>query len=267
VALALAGTMAASSAVSAAPMSAGPRILPMSKSHPRTKLCSVDDYKWTGLHGKYVLYNDVLNSDDRQCITNIRSQPNFRIANSTTPQFAWNGYPNLFIGCHYRICSKSGGVPVEVSSLTKLKMTLWTRMPNGLGDDATDFWFTKHKPFKTSGHPRGAEMMLWLTWHGVPLHDCRKVPRFDHWRWCVEEWRTFLRAKPAVTWNYIQFRWLGHHRHSSISHLNLLPFIHYAELRGWIHRWWWASSFNAGFEIIKGGVGDRILKYQIIADH
>jgi hypothetical protein len=257
-ALSLAGITVASSSASASSSPA----TSASRHHIRTRLCQVDGWKWAG-SGQFILYNDVLEQTDHECVSNVGDKANFRIAKSTTPQDAWNAYPNLFAGCEYGNCSKTSPVPVQLDHLTHLSMTLYSRFWHGIGDDATDFWFTKKYPFRSKVHPNGAELMIWLAWRGVPKRNCEPMPHIDGWHWCVEDWRTFLPNDPSVSWNYIQIRWRGRHRHPSVTQLNILPLIHYAEHLGLIKHWWWASSFDAGFELIHGGVGDGILKYSL----
>ncbi len=257
-ALTVAGISVASSAASASSSPA----TSSSRLHPRTRICQVDAWKWTG-RGQYILYNDVLELSDHECVSNVGDQANFRIESSTTPQFAWNAYPNLFAGCQYGNCSRSSPVPLQIDHLTHLSMTLYTRFWHGIGDDATDFWFTKKNPYRSRYHPNGAELMIWLAWRDVPKHGCKPMPHIDHWQWCIETWRASLPNDPKVQWNYIQFRWRGRHRHPSVTQLNILPFIHYAEQLGLMNHTWWASSLDAGFEVITGGVGDGILKYSL----
>ncbi len=46
-------------------------------------------------------------------------------------------------------------------------------------------------------------------------------------------------------------------------HLNLLPFIHYAQVRGQIDDRWYLKSVNAGFEIWRQGQGLSVHSYSV----
>jgi hypothetical protein len=224
-----------------------------------TKLCG--NREWERVSGgQEILYDDVFDaSRTRLCISDRDHGSGFVISSSRTPRFAWQAYPNLFTGCWYTVCS-AGPLPAEVSRIRSASLTLYTRYPAGSGSDATDFWFNKTRPGDQRRHPNGLELMLWGAWRGVPTGGVVAYPVIDHLRWMVESWRA---GQGGVHWRYVQMRRLGYHRWPSVSDLDLLPILHFCEARGWLMPWWWAASMHAGFEVVRGGRGDRILRYSL----
>jgi hypothetical protein len=224
-----------------------------------TELC--ESREWERVSGgQEILYDDVFDARrTRLCISDRDHGPGFVISSSRTPHIGWQAYPNLFTGCWYTVCS-AGPLPAEVSRIRSASLILYTRYPTGSGSDATDFWFDKTRPGDQRRHPDGLELMLWGAWRDVPTGGVVAFPVLDHMHWLVESWRT---GQAGVRWRYVQMRRLGHHRWPSVSSLNLLPILHWCEARGWLRPWWWATSLHAGFEVVHGSAGDRILRYSL----
>jgi|SRR5580700_7126195 hypothetical protein len=224
----------------------------------QTQLCGARSWKWVD-NGWYVLYNDVYNSSDSECITNANDGANFKVVKSTTPDYAWNAYPNLFNGCWYNVCSQQGPLPEPVSKVKSLTEILTTNYDNvkGVGNDADDFWFSTG--LVGDHHPNGAELMIWANWHGVPTPSSAQLVNISGRRWWITEHRT---TQNGVSWNYIQLRAYNPGQ-NDLARIPILPIIQYAEGRGWISKSWYATSFNAGYEIVQNGVGNQTTTYRL----
>jgi hypothetical protein len=216
-------------------------------------LCKTREWEW--LPSGLVAYNDVFASHYSECIS-VRPS-GFKIIRARTA-WEWGAFPDVFVGCEYNVCSQTPLPQRPIGDYTDLTMTLYTRFDAVAGDDATDWWFDRTRPGRSLNHPDGAEIMVWLAWRRLPMRG-GYVVRLDGHSWYVEHW---LAHADHTHWQYIQLRWLGTHRHPSLR-LNMLPVLRYFERRGWLRARWYASSLDAGFEVIHGGVGDRILKYVV----
>ncbi len=211
--------------------------------------------EWELLPSGLVAYNDVFGPHYSECIS-VRPS-GFKIIRARTGSM-WGAYPDVFIGCEYTVCSRADLPQRPIRDFTELNMTLYTRFEATAGNDATDWWFNRARPGRSRGHPNGAELMVWLAWRDVAMRD-GYYARLDGQSWYVEHW---IAHADHTQWQYIQLRWLSPHRHPSVQ-LNMLSIIHYVEQRGWLRPSWYPSSLDAGFEVINGGVGDRVVKYSV----
>jgi hypothetical protein len=217
---------------------------------------TLTNHQWKWVDGnQYVLYDDVFGPGDVQNLYNRDDQTNFTITKSTTPEFAWNAYPSLFMGCFYGVCSKGAPLPEQVRDIHSLSEILVTRPKLGVGNDADDFWFNKKGV--SGGQPDGAEFMIWINHPGEPGDEHYRTVRLDGTYWRIAEAHVH---KFGTSWNYIQVVDTTHHNYLLV---NLIPFLHYCEARGWIHRNWTAQSFNAGYEVVKGGAGTTTKWYRL----
>jgi hypothetical protein len=260
------GFMAAPASAQASSLAArDPRsalaVRPPAVEAPKNAIELCEDREWERVSGgQEILYNDVFDaSRTRVCISDRDHGPGFAISSSRTPHYGWQAYPNLFTGCWYTVCS-AGPLPAMVSRIQSAMLSLYTRYPTGTGSDATDFWFDKTNPGIQAGHPDGLELMLWGAWHHVRTGGELWFPVIDHRHWLVESW---IDHQDGTSWRYVQMRLLGHHRKPSVRRLNLLPILHWCEAKGWLMPWWWAASLHAGFEVVNGSTGDRILRYSL----
>ncbi len=219
---------------------------------------------------------------DFECLFNSRDGSNFRITREVQATFAWNAYPELFTGCWYTICTQHTKLPLRVEYIHRLRVWWWDRYPRSmLGNEATDFWFTRYSPHRGGRdyghHPDGAELMIWLDWNGIPGPSIGQHGfLYNGYYWGIGEHRTWITVNGVTTyWNYIQMRRLGvptysHglrvNRQPSLTNYNLMPILKYCIRQGWIRRAWWASAFAAGNEVIRGGTGVHLLLYQLRVD-
>jgi hypothetical protein len=211
--------------------------------------------EWEFLRSGLVAYNDVYGPHYSEC---LRVRPSgFRITRARTGS-TWGAFPDVFLGCEYGVCSRTALPQQPVRDISALSMTLYTRFHSLVGNDSTDWWFDRGRPGRSLNHPNGAEVMVWLAWRGVGMGSGYYL-RLAGQTWYVEHW---LAAYRHLHWQYIQLRWISPHSQPSVR-LNMLPVLRYLERVGWLRPSWYPSSLDAGFEIVHGGIGDRILKYQV----
>jgi hypothetical protein len=206
----------------------------------------------TGDYGRpFILRNDWWGSPG--CLLNRDLRANFRVLAG----FRRNGrepvaYPEIFAGCNYGLCSPGSKFPRQVSQLHRPAVSWYTRNDaTGRWNTALDIWFGRTS--RAQGHPRGAELMIWLTEHG----GCCFLPNphrywIDGRDWYLVHWRPCLSVPGGrACWNYIQFRAVR--KTSHLRWLRLTPFIRIAERHRLISPAWWLWNIEAGNEIWWGG--------------
>jgi Glycosyl hydrolase family 12 len=215
-----------------------------------TTLCGSQSASVGG--GAYTVMNNEWHSDAAQCIitdgTASFTVTNSSIANTTrgTP----GGYPFIYQGCHWGACTPDSGLPVKVSRIrTGAVITSWsTTQPRGKNvyNVTYDNWFNRAST--TSGHPDGAELMIWLNHHG-PVHPAGfqiasdvSIGGHSYNVW-LRQWR----------WNTISYAMTT--GTTSVTDLDLRPLVADAVSRGYISRSWYLLSVEAGFELWRGGTG------------
>jgi Glycosyl hydrolase family 12 len=221
-------------------------------------MCGPRDWKFTD-GGRYILRNNVFVRSVRQCVTNAGDGNNFVVSRyrRTRPGLV-GSYPDLFTGCDmWGVCTKDSSLPVSVSRLVRVRESWRTLFPadGQEANDSDDIWFTHGKLDGPSSSR--AELMIWLTSTHVRANTIARK-WIDHYRWRIAKWVT---TNGKQDWNYLQFR-VAHPRHR-VTNLSIVPFIRYAESRGWIKPSWDMSSFDAGFEIWNYGRGDGITHYWV----
>ena len=265
----------------------------------QSKICGHEAWKYVD-DGEMILRNDTFADTaratrrnpqgvgDTECLYNRNDGGNFTITKSRQIKYTWNAYPSLYDGCWYSVCSKGTLLPMRVSDIHRLTMDLWTRYPaSTVGNDATDWWFsTSMKRARAGLHPNAAELMMWFDWSPrlggpVPGQANYRNPRVpDYYRtiggvlWWIWTYRTTQQTPGGTTsWQYIQARRIGvwhrrggrtylrNPRHPSLTNFNVMPLLDYCIRHGWISRSDVATSWPAGNEIVRGGVGIRLLRY------
>jgi hypothetical protein len=197
----------------------------------------------------------------RECLANVNRRANFAVTSSAArragPEPA--AFPNIFYGCSWGVCSPRTRLPRRLSRL-RHPVTSWytAGRPKGRWDAAYDIWFAKQRA--TGGQDRGAEIMLWLRTNGLGRPAAAHSLVIDRRRWQLEHWIT---RNPATGdhWPLIIF-WMTHPRRS-VRHLALMPFFRRAEALGLLHRSFWLTSVEAGFEVWRGGTGLRTTSFSV----
>ncbi len=195
--------------------------------------------------GEYNIQNNVWGADTQQCITTF-GESGFRVDSSNHvlgPGRSPAGYPFIWKGCHWDICTENSGLPARVRDITSasFKWSFYT-LYTGVWNAVAEAWFkTTYSP----GRPDGTELMLWFDSHGVaPAGSIIDVITFGDIVW--EVWFA------DVGWNLITYR---RRTPTNLAEIDLLPFIQDAVDRKLIHPKWFMMDLEAGFELWNKGAG------------
>jgi glycosyl hydrolase family 12 len=229
------------------------------RRHPRPvtlRLCRrLQHVAAVDAHGAGVVVRNDNYGGRRECLANVNRRANFAVVLSAARRAGYEAgaFPNIFYGCSWGICSRGTTLPRRLSRL-RHPVTSWytAGRPPGRWDAAYDIWFARHR--HTSGQDRGAEIMLWLRTGGLGRPAATHGLLIDDQRWQLEHWTTTNRAS-GRRWPLIIFRMI--HPRGYVKRLALMPFFHTAEALGLLHRSWWLTAIEAGFEVWRGGTGLR----------
>jgi Glycosyl hydrolase family 12 len=201
--------------------------------------------------GAYMVQNDEWGSGAPECLATVASG-GFTITSSAIAKSANGapgGYPSIYRGCHWGICTPGSGLPVPVSKLLSpgTVTTTWdTAQPDsGTYDVAYDIWFNQAPA--TNGQPDGAELMIWLNHRGSVRPYGSQVATatvaghsFQVW-FGQQGWNTISYSMvPGIT---------------SVQNLDIGQFVADAISRGYIQKSWYLIDVEAGFELWQGGAG------------
>jgi hypothetical protein len=216
-----------------------------------TTLCNSQTASVDG--GAYTVNNNEWGSGAPECIT-TNGNAEFRMVNSSIANGgdgAPGGYPHIYKGCDYGVCTSGSGLPIRVSNIHSGTVTTsWRTTQPGGGDiynAAYDVWFNRTST--TSGQPNGTELMVWLRRQGPKHPYGRQVAsnvligghRYDVW---------YGNAHGFNTVTYLMT-----HGERSTKGLDLRHLEADAVGRGYLRKWWWLISVEAGFEVWNGGTG------------
>jgi len=202
--------------------------------------------------GAYTIMNNEWHSEALQCIT-TDGTASFTVTSSSigasthgTP----GGYPFIYKGCHWGACTNGSGLPIQASHIRAgTVITSWsTTQPRGhnVYNVTYDNWFNRTPT--TSGHPDGAELMIWLNHHGH-VHPAGSLIASDvsigghSYNVWLRQW----------SWNTISYAMTT--GTTSVTDLDLQGLVADAVSRGYIGRSWYLISVEAGFELWRGGTG------------
>jgi hypothetical protein len=194
--------------------------------------------------GEYIIQNNVWGSDARQCIST--SGTSFTVTVSEHDQGNVASYPSIFKGCHWDICS-SGWTSIQVGSLSRATMS-WsvsTEGVSGVYDVAAEIWFSPSLDCST-GYDGGAELMIWLDAKGGIVPAGSKIGDYGPY----EVWHGSM-SDGVNTWTYICYYRIA----QTSADLDLMGFIADSMSRGYISSSDYFHDIEAGFELMKGGVG------------
>jgi hypothetical protein len=169
------------------------------------------------------------------------------------------GYPSIYRGCHWGVCTKDSGLPIQVSSMetnaSQVRLSYNTRVSaSGVWDDAFDIFYTpcddhgiSHSGCTQNTQP-DREMMIWLSHHGPAIPGGSSIPvtidgiNFNLW-WDGGHTMWYVISSPSLT-------------NPHVENLDLGDFIKDAVNRGYIPSpSWYLMDIEAGFEIWQGGQG------------
>jgi Glycosyl hydrolase family 12 len=241
---------AASAALTLAPAQAA--TTPDTRVHGQQVLCGARDQELTG--AGLLVRNNIYQPGVVQC---VRLRPyGFTITRSLRQGTGLVGsFPDVTYGCDmWGSCSRRSALPVLVSSLTDLMVTVRTRFSLHKGQAATDtsdIWFTNGQPAGPAGNR--AELLIVIKRQNVPfpveatVHAC-------HRPWALDWWVT---RNGGYSWNLLRARPLHGHL-TSLHNCRLGPIIRFYERRHLIRQAWTLMSADWGFECWQGCRGDAV---------
>jgi hypothetical protein len=222
-----------------------------SEAATTTKLCHSQTASVSG--GAYTVDNNEWGSSAPECIT-TNGKAEFRVANSSIAnggEGAPGGYPDIYKGCFYGACTSRSGLPIRVSKIRAGTVTTsWrTAQPGGsnIYNAAYDIWFNKTPATRRKAN--GAELMIWLNHHG-PKHPygSEVASNISIGGRSYDVWYGNAHGFNTVTYTMTS-------RARSVSNLDLRPLAANAVSRGYLSRWWYLITVQAGFEVWQGGTG------------
>jgi len=201
--------------------------------------------------GVYMVQNNEWGSSAPECVA-VASGGGFSVSKSSIANAssgAPGGYPSIYRGCHWGICTPRSGLPVQVSKLLSpgTVTTTWDTVQPQTGsyDVAYDIWFNKTPT--TTGQPDGAELMIWLN-HNGPIE-----PYGSQAATATIAGRSYEVWFGQQGWNTISYSMES--GTTSVKDLDIGQFAADAIRRGWIQKSWYLIDVEAGFEIWQGGTG------------
>lgn len=229
--------VAAALAVPAAPATAAPELCGQFDS------TRVDE-------GRAVVQNNRWGAGTAQCIdVQGRGFTITRADHDNSTSGAPAGYPSVFEGCHYAICTADSGLPLQVSAFGDLRSSVAVSVPPSGGEYnvAYDLWFDPTR--RTDGQNTGAELMIWLDRRGRPQPVGSRVGSATI---AGATWDVWV---GNIGWNVISFvRTTGTSAVRDLD-LDLTAFTREAVRRGQISPSWYLTSVQFGFEPWVGGAG------------
>ena len=242
-------TQSPASQPASSPSSPAPSAAGASGGQTVGSLCSSQRLAVVG--GAYMVQNNEWGSGAPECVA-VASGGGFAVSRSAianAPNGSPGGYPSIYRGCHWGICTPRSGLPVQVSKLLSpgTVTTSWATSQPGTGayDVAYDIWFNRAPT--TSGQPDGAELMIWLN------HKGGVEPYGSQAGTATVSGRSYQVWFGQQGWNTISYSMVA--GTTSVQDLDIGKFVADAISRGWIQKSWYLIDVEAGFEIWQGGAG------------
>src|SRR5215469_8636809 len=222
-------------------------------AHAATSLCQSQTASVSG--GTYIVQNNEWNSSAAECVS-TDGNADFTVANSSisnSTSGAPGGYPSIYQGCHWGLCSSGGltSTPIQVANLTSGKVTTsWsTTQPGGSNDYdvAYDIWYNQTPTTKTQ--PNGTELMVWLNHNGPVQPFGSEVASnvtigghtYNIWEGQQSTWDTVSYTMTSGA--------------TSVSNLDIGLLTQDMVNRGYTKTSWYLIDVEAGFELWQGGAG------------
>jgi glycosyl hydrolase family 12/cellulose binding protein with CBM2 domain len=225
-----------------------------------TTLCGSQAAAVSG--GAYRVQNNEWNSSASECIT-TDGNADFTVANSSISNpssGAPGGYPSIYQGCHWGVCTSGSGLPVQVANLHAGTVTTsWSTTQPGGGnvyDVAYDIWFNQSP--STNGQPNGAELMVWLN-HNGPVQPFGSQVAGN----VSIGGRGYNVWFGNQGWNTVSYTMTS--GAASVSGLDLQALVADAVSRGYIKPSWYLIDVEAGFELWQGGAGLKTNSFSVNA--
>jgi hypothetical protein len=208
---------------------------------------------------QYIVRNDDFLGTD-ECLSTT-GKPDFIVTRTGTPDHGGViAFPDIFRGCWFNICSAHSGLPARVITLANPRVTWYTAGdPAGVWNRALDLWFDR-API-TTGHPTGAELMIWLGTRGYASWSRFPIMTIDGTQWYEDHWKT--RPAKGSGWPLIIFRRV--HPAGHVRQLPLQPFVHAAENLRVLKSSFYLLEVAGGDEISRGGRGLATTWFRFLA--
>ncbi len=190
--------------------------------------------------GEYKLQNSVWGADTRQCIRSTGGT-GFTVSVSEHNQGSVAAFPSIFKGCHWGDCTTNSGCPILVSQIgsATASFSVSTARPSGNYNVTSEAWLSPSAD-STNGYNGGCELMITLDLHGMYPGGSQ-----------VGTFNGYSVYYTNIGWNFVTYVKTG----TSSMSVNLKDFINDAISRGYCQSNWYLHDFEAGFEIMSGGVG------------
>ena len=209
--------------------------------------------------GAYVVQNNEWGSAARECVT-TGGGAGFTVTSSSmakSPHGSPGGFPSIYQGCHWGMCTRRSGLPIQVSAIRAGAVTtsLSTIQPGGssLYNAAYDIWFSRTPA--SPGQPDGGELMIWLNTRG-PIHPAGAEVASD----------VILGGRGYDVWLGKRGRDVSYRMTTpttSVTGMDLHPLVADAVSRGYLRESWYLISVEAGFELWRGGTGLAVSSFSV----
>jgi hypothetical protein len=229
-----------------------------------------DQYGSTTIGNKYVVMNNLYTGIGLQTITVSTTGFTITQETATTPTYGGGplGYPAVYLGCSYSLCSPSSPLPMPISTITSATSSIdltYATDTSAVYDAAYDIWLN---PTSDTTGQQQQEIMIWLNWQGgaqpvASTYDTNgtAVPiattTIDGMSWNVYGGTTEEGYENDV-FSYLPVTPTP--PITSLTNLNLLAFIADTQSRTANYAQpvtdaWYLTSIQAGFEPHSGGIG------------
>lgn len=113
------------------------------------------------------------------------------------------------------------------------------------------------------GVPSAVEVMIWYVHHNdiaIPDTAGQYSTRIDGRRWKVYMWRTGSGCPAGEGWRLVIIMAPRlNNGNLVVRHVHLNKFYSYVMHRGWVSKSYYLTAQNVGWEMLSGGVGNRII--------
>lgn len=195
--------------------------------------------------GWFVVQNNRWGSSTTQCVEpSARGFEITRAEGSNPTDGEPKGYPSIYAGCHYEVCTKHQRLPLTAKDVGTNRTTASITTAPGEWNASYDLWFDADPD--ASGQNRGTEVMIWINHQGSPqpIGSPQGKVTLDGASWTVWEGNQ--------GWDVVSFV-----RDTPVTRVDLplKPFVDESIARGKTESDDYLTSVQFGFEPWVGGEG------------
>jgi hypothetical protein len=208
------------------------------------------DKVWVTPTGAYCVQNNVWNAGTPQTLK-VNYQTGAFTVQLSGHNMPTNGSPasfaSIFRGNHWGTATSDSGMPKQVSSIRRV-FTVWSikTVTSGAWNCVYDIWFHKTGDYRTGAY-NGAELMIWINYHGSIQPAGAKVATVSlagaAWEVWYADW---------ADWDYIAYRRVST---TTLAFFDINTFFKDSLSRGYINSSWYLIAVEAGFELWQNGTG------------